>query len=55
MHMMTSSKCILHGLNSTDGQLEKILRASQNGESVVCRITKNNLNGNIHKIPLTKT
>ena len=30
---MTSSKYILHGLNLTDGQLEKIVRASQNQES----------------------
>ena len=43
------------GLNLTDGQLEKIIRASQNHESVVVRISKDNLNGNIHKIPLTKT
>ena len=52
---MASSKYILHGLNLTDGQLEKIIRASQNHESVVVRITKNILNGNNHKIPLTKT
>ena len=52
---MASSKYILHGLNLTDGQLEKIIRASQNHESAVVRITKDNLNGNIHKIPLTKT
>ena len=52
---MASSKYILHGLNLTDGQLEKIIRASQNHESVVVRITKDNLNGNVHKIPLTKT
>ena len=52
---MTSSKYILHGLNLTDSQLEKIIRASQNNESVVVRISKDNLNGNLHKIPLTKT
>ena len=52
---MTSSKYILHGLNLTDGQFEKIIRASQNHESAVVRISKDNLNGNIHKIPLTKT
>ena len=52
---MASSKYILHGLNLTDGQLEKIIRASENHESAVVRISKDNLNGNIHKIPLTKT
>ena len=52
---MASSKYVLHGLNLTDGQLEKIIRASQNDESAVVRISKDNLNGNIHKIPLTKT
>ena len=52
---MASSKYILHGLNLTDGQLEKIIRASQNQESVVVRISKDNLNGNVHKIPLAKT
>ena len=52
---MTSLKYFLRDLNLTDGQLEKIIRASQNQESVVVRITKDNLNGNIHKIPLTKT
>ena len=52
---MASSKYVLHGLNLTDGQLEKIIRASQNDESAVVRISKDNLNGNMHKIPLTKT
>ena len=52
---MASSKYILHGLNLTDGQLEKIIRASQNHESVVARISKDNLNGNLHKIPQTQT
>ena len=52
---MASSKYLLHGLNLTDGQLEKIIRASQNDESAVVRISKDNLNGNMHKIPLTKT
>ena len=52
---MATSKYIQHGLNLTDGQLEKIIRASQNDESVVVRISKDNLNGNMHKIPLTKT
>ena len=52
---MATSKYILHGLNLTDGQLEKIIRASQNDESVVVRISKDNLNGNIHKIPPIKT
>ena len=52
---MTSSRYISHGLNLTDNQLEKIIRASQNKQGVVVRITKDNLNGNLHKIPLTKT
>ena len=39
---MASSKYILHGLNLTGGQLEKIIRASQNQESVVKQITKDN-------------
>ena len=52
---MASSRYISHGLNSSDGQLEKIIRASQNDESAVVRISKDNLNGNMHKIPLTKT
>ena len=52
---MASSKYLLHGLNLTEGQLEKIIRASQNDESAVVRISKDNLNGNMHKIPLTKT
>ena len=52
---MASSRYISHGLNLTDNQLEKIIRASQNEQGVVVRITKNNPNGNLHKIPLTKT
>ena len=52
---MASSRYISHGLNLSDGQLEKIIRASQNNESAVVRISKDNLNGNMHKIPLTKT
>ena len=52
---MVSSKYLLHGLNLTEGQLEKIIRASQNDEPAVVRISKDNLNGNMHKIPLTKT
>ena len=52
---MASSRYISHGLNLTDNQLEKIIRASQNKQGVVVRITKDNLNGNSHKIPLTKT
>ena len=52
---MASSRYISHGLNLTDNQLEKIIRASQNKQGVVVRITKDNLNGNVHKIPLTKT
>ena len=52
---MASSRYISHGLNLTDNQLEKIIRASQNKQGVVVRITKDNLNGNPHKIPLTRT
>ena len=50
-----SSRYISHGLNLTDNQLEKIIRASQNKQGVVVRIAKDNLNGNLHKIPLTET
>ena len=52
---MASSRYISHGLNLTDNQLEKIIRASQNKQGVVVRITKDNLIGNLHKISLTKT
>ena len=52
---MASSRYISHGLNLTNNQLEKIIRASQNKQGVAVRITKDNLNGNLHKIPLTKT
>ena len=52
---MASSRYISHGLNLTDNQLEKIIRASQNKQGVVVRINKDNLNGNLHKIPLTQT
>ena len=52
---MASSRYISHGLNLTDNQFEKIIRAFQNKQGVVVRITKDNLNGNSHKIPLTKT
>ena len=52
---MASSRYIPHGLNSTDNQPEKVIRTSQNKQGVVVRITKDNLNGNSHKIPLTKT
>ena len=45
---MASSRYISHGLNLTDNQLEKIIRASQNKQGVVVRITKDNLNGNLH-------
>ena len=53
--MMASSRYISHGLNLTDNQLEKIIRASQNEQGVVVRITKNNPDRNLHKIPLTQT
>ena len=52
---MASSRNVLHGLNSTDNQLEKIIRASQNKQGVVVRITEDYLNGNSHKISLIKT
>ena len=50
---MASSRYIPHGLNLTDNQLEKIIKASQNKQGVVVRITKDNLNGNSHKNPFT--
>ena len=34
---MASSRYISHGLNLTDNQLEKIIRASQNKQGVVVR------------------
>ena len=39
---MASSRYISHGLNLTDNQLEKIIRASQNKQGVVVRINKDN-------------
>ena len=42
-------------MNLADNQLEKIIRASQNKQGLVVRITKDNLEGNLHKIPVTKT
>ena len=42
-------------MSLTDNQLEKIIRASQNEQGVVVRITKNNPIGNLHTIPLTHT
>ena len=55
MNIMSSSRYIPHGLNLTDNQLEKIIRASQDEQGVVVRINKNNPIGNLHKIPLTQT
>ena len=52
---MATLEYISQGLNLTDNQLEKIIRASQNKQGVVVRITKDYLNENLHKIPLTKT
>ena len=52
---MVGSRYISHGLNLTDNQLEKIIKASQNKQGVVVRITRDNMNGNLHEIPLTKT
>ena len=46
---MASSRYISHGLNLTDNQIEKIIRASQNKQGVVVRITKDYLNGDLHK------
>ena len=54
VHIMASSRYISRGLNSTDNQLEKIIRASQTKQGAVVRIPKDNLSGNFHKIPLTK-
>ena len=40
----------------TDAQLEKFLRAAQNHQGTVIRLTENNIRENApHKIPLTKT
>ena len=55
IHIMASSRYISPGLNLTDNQLEKIIRASPKKQGVVVQITKDNLNKNFHKIPLTKT
>ena len=50
---MANTKYIYYGLNLTDNQLEKLMKASKNHEGVVLRITKDNQNGDVHKIPLT--
>ena len=50
---MANTKYIYYGLNLTDNQLEKIIKASKNHEGVVLRISKDNRNGDVHKIPLT--
>ena len=39
---MANTKYIYYGLNLTDNQLEKIIKASKNHEGVVLRITKDN-------------
>ena len=51
---MAGTNYIYYGLNSTDTPLEKIIKASENHEGVVLRISKDNRNGDNHKIPLTK-
>ena len=50
---MASTIYSYYGLNLTDNQLEKIIKASKNHEGVVLRISKDNRNGDVHKIPLT--
>ena len=50
---MAGTNYIYHGLNLTDNQLEKIIEASKNHEGVVLRISMDNRNGDVHKIPLT--
>ena len=50
---MANTKYIYYGLNLTDNQLEKIIKAFKNYEEVVLRIFKDNRNGDVHKIPLT--
>ena len=50
---MAGTNYIYYGLNLTDNQLEKIIKASTNHEGVVLRISKDNRNGDVHKIPLT--
>jgi hypothetical protein len=44
---------ILHGVNLSDGQAEKIYKARRNNEAVSIRLSKSDLNGQF-KIPLTK-
>ena len=50
---MAGTNYIYYGLNISDNQLEKIIKASKNREGVVLRIAKDNRNGDVHKIPLT--
>ena len=50
---MAGTNYIYYGLNLTDNQLEKIIKASKNHEGVVLRISKDNRNGDVHKISLT--
>ena len=50
---MANTKYIYYGLSLTDIQLEKIIKASKSHEGVVLRITKDNRNGDVHKLPLT--
>ena len=50
---MATKKYIYYGLNLTDIQLEKIIKASKNHERVELRISKDNRNGDVHKMPLT--
>ena len=50
---MAGTNYIYSGLNLTDNQLEKIIKASKNQEGVVLRISKDNRNGDVHKIPQT--
>ena len=52
---MANSRYIYYGLNLTDNQLEKIIKASKNHERIKLHISKDNRNGDVHKIPLTNT
>ena len=50
---MAGTNYIYYGLNLTDNQLQKIIKASKNHKGIVLRISKDNRNGDVHKIPLT--
>ena len=51
---MAGTNYIDYDLNLTNNQLQKIKKAFENHEGVVLRISKDNQNDDVHKIPLTK-